>query len=293
MAIFEGSAVAIITPFFEDGSVNYPVLEELIEFHIKNHTDAIVIAGTTGESSVMTDDDQIEVIRFTVEKTAHRIPVIAGTGSNETKHAIMLAKRAEEAGVDALLIVTPYYNKTTQKGLIQHYTAIAESVHTPIILYSVASRTGLNITPETVYALSKVKNIVGIKEASGDLSQIAKISALCGPDFAIYSGNDDQTLPILSVGGKGVISVLANVMPQQVHDMCQNFFEGKVAQAQKTFLSTLHLANTLFIETNPIPVKAAVNLIGFAAGPTVAPLYPMEEGNLAKLKEAMKEQGLI
>lgn len=293
MSIFQGSAVAIITPFFEDGSINYPALEELIEMHIKNHTDAIVIAGTTGESSVMTDDDQIEVIRFTVEKVNKRIPVIAGTGSNVTAHAIELAQRAEDAGVDGLLIVTPYYNKATQAGLIQHYTAIAKSVHTPIILYSVSSRTGVNIAPATVKALSQVENIVGIKEASGDLSQIAQIAQLCGPDFDIYSGNDDQTLPMLALGAKGVISVLANVVPQTVHDICQNFFDGNVAESRRLFLEHLHLANTLFIEVNPIPVKAAMNLLGYAAGPTVPPLFPMEEGNLEKLKDALRAHQLI
>lgn len=293
MSIFQGSAVAIITPFFEDGSVNYPVLEELIEMHIQNHTDAIVIAGTTGESSVMTDDDQIEVIRFTVEKVNKRIPVIAGTGSNVTAHAIELAQRAEAAGVDGLLIVTPYYNKSTQAGLIQHYTAIAKSVHTPIILYSVASRTGVNIAPVTVKALSQVENIVGIKEASGDLSQIAQIAQLCGPDFDIYSGNDDQTLPMLALGAKGVISVLANVAPKTVHDICQNFFDGNVAESRRLFLDYLHLANTLFIEVNPVPVKAAMNLMGYAAGPTVPPLFPMEEANLEKLKDALRAHQLI
>ncbi len=293
MSIFQGSAVAIITPFLEDGSINYPALETLIEMHIQNHTDAIVIAGTTGESSVMTDDDQIEVIRFTVEKVNKRIPVIAGTGSNVTAHAIELAQRAEDAGVDGLLIVTPYYNKATQAGLIQHYTAIAKSVHTPIILYSVSSRTGVNIAPATVKALSQVENIVGIKEASGDLSQIAQIAQLCGPDFDIYSGNDDQTLPMLALGAKGVISVLANVVPQTVHDICQNFFDGNVAESRRLFLEYLHLANTLFIEVNPIPVKAAMNLLGYAAGPTVPPLFPMEEGNLEKLKDALRAHQLI
>ncbi len=293
MSIFTGSAVAIVTPFNDDKSINYDVLKELIEFQIKNETDAIVIAGTTGESAILTNEEQIAAIKFTVETVNKRVPVIAGTGSNVTEHAIELAQEAEEVGVDGLLIVTPYYNKTTQKGLIKHFTEVAQSVSLPIILYSVASRTGLNITPSTVCELSKIPNIVGIKEASGDISQIAQIAALCGPDFDIYSGNDDQNLPILSLGGKGAISVLANIMPKTVHDIHKKFFQGDIEGSRELFLKTLDLANTLFVETNPIPVKTAVNLMGFKAGSTVAPLYPMEENNLEKLKSVMKTHNLI
>lgn len=293
MSIFTGSAVAIITPFNDDKTVNYATLEKLIEFHIANRTDAIVVAGTTGEVSVLSDEDQFNIIKFTVDTVNKRVPVIAGAGSNVTSHAIELAQGAQAQGADALLIVTPYYNKTTQKGLIQHYTAIAESVKIPIILYSVAGRTGINIAPSTVFELSKVKNIVAVKEASGNLSQVAEIAELCGPDFDIYSGNDDQTLPMLAVGAKGVISVLANIMPKATHDICQKFFDGDIAGSRALFLDTLTLANTLFIEVNPIPVKTAVNLIGYNAGPTVAPLFPMEDANLEKLKTAMRKHNLI
>ena len=293
MSIFTGSAVAIITPFNNDGTINYDAFGKLIEFQITNGTDAIVAAGTTGESPVLCDDDQIALIKFAVDTVNKRVPVIAGTGSNVTHHAIELAQRAEEVGADGLLIVTPYYNKATQKGLITHYTAIAESVNIPIILYSVAGRTGVNIPPSTVYELSKIPNIVGIKEASGDLSQVVAIAEKCGPDFDIYSGNDDQTLPMLSIGGKGVISVLANIMPKETHEICQKFFDGDIKGSREIFLNTVGLANTLFVEVNPIPVKTAVNLMGHNAGPTIAPLYPMEDANLNTLKTAMKAHGLI
>ncbi|MCI8342164.1 MAG: 4-hydroxy-tetrahydrodipicolinate synthase [Firmicutes bacterium] len=293
MSIFTGSAVAIITPFNNDLSVNYDELKRLIEFQIENKTDAIVIAGTTGEVSALDDDEQFKVIKFTVDVVNKRVPVIAGAGSNVTSHAVELAKGAEKMGADALLVVTPYYNKTTQKGLINHYRTIAENVNIPIIVYSVSSRTGVNVTADTVAELAKIKNIVAIKEASGDISQIAKIAQMTGPDFDIYSGNDDQTLPMLSLGGKGVISVLANVMPKEVHDLCENFFNGNVEESRRIFLDTLKLANTLFIEVNPVPVKTAVNLMGYNAGPTAPPLYPMEEGNLEKLKNEMAVHGLL
>lgn len=293
MSIFKGSAVAIITPFNEDLSVNYDELKKLIEFQLENKTDAIVIAGTTGEVSALDDEEQFKVIKFTVDVVNKRVPVIAGAGSNVTSHAVALAKGAEKMGADGLLVVTPYYNKTTQKGLVNHYKAIAESVNIPIIVYSVSSRTGVNVTAETVAQLAKIKNIAAIKEASGDISQIAKIAQMTGPDFDIYSGNDDQTLPILSLGGKGVISVLANVMPKEVHDMCESFFNGNIEESRRLFLDTLKLANTLFIEVNPVPVKTAANLMGFNAGPTAPPLYPMEEGNLEKLKNEMSAHGLI
>ena len=291
MSIFTGSAVAIITPFNNDGSINYEAFKNMLEAQIAAGTDGIVVAGTTGEASTIDDAEQIKLIKYCVDIVNKRVPVIAGAGSNDTAHAIELAKEAEQAGSDALLIVTPYYNKTTQKGLIKHYTAIAESVNIPIIVYSVAGRTGLNITPATVKELAKVKNIVAIKEASGDLSQIAKIAESC--DIDIYSGNDDQTLPILSLGGKGVISVLANVMPKEVHEMCEKFFANDVAGAREIFLNTLTLANTLFIETNPIPVKTACNLMGMNAGVLKAPLYDMESANLETLKAELKKHNLI
>ena len=293
MSLFTGSAVAIITPFNNDGSINYDAFKKMVDDQIAAGTAAIVVAGTTGEASTIDDAEQIKLIKFCVDTVNKRVPVIAGAGSNDTAHAIELAKLAEEAGADGLLIVTPYYNKTTQKGLVKHYTAIAESVNIPIIVYSVAGRTGLNITPATVKELSKVKNIVAIKEASGDLSQIAKIAEMCGDDIDIYSGNDDQTLPILSIGGKGVISVLANVMPKEVSQMCDKFFKGDIEGSRKIFFDTLKLANTLFIETNPIPVKTACNLMGMNAGPLKAPLYDMEPANLEALKAELKKHNLI
>ena len=291
MSIFTGSAVAIITPFNNDGSINYEAFKNMVETQIAAGTDGIVVAGTTGEASTIDDAEQIKLIKYCVDIVNKRVPVIAGAGSNDTAHAIELAKEAEKAGSDALLIVTPYYNKTTQKGLVKHYAAIAENVNIPIILYSVAGRTGMNITPATVKELAKIKNIVAIKEASGDLSQIAKIAESC--DIDIYSGNDDQTLPILSLGGKGVISVLANVMPKEVHEMCEKFFANDVAGAREIFLNTLTLANTLFIETNPIPVKTACNLMGMNAGVLKAPLYDMESANLESLKAELKKHNLI
>ncbi len=291
MSIFTGSAVAIITPFNNDGSINYEAFKNMVEAQIAAGTDGIVVAGTTGEASTIDDAEQIKLIKYCVDIVNKRVPVIAGAGSNDTSHAIELAKEAEKAGSDALLIVTPYYNKTTQKGLVKHYAAIAENVNIPIILYSVAGRTGMNISPATVKELAKIKNIVAIKEASGDLSQIAKIAESC--DIDIYSGNDDQTLPILSLGGKGVISVLANVMPKEVHEMCEKFFANDVAGAREIFLNTLTLANTLFIETNPIPVKTACNLMGMNAGVLKAPLYDMESANLETLKAELKKHNLI
>lgn len=291
MSIFTGSAVAIITPFNNDGSINYEAFKNMVETQIAAGTDGIVVAGTTGEASTIDDAEQIKLIKYCVDIVNKRVPVIAGAGSNDTAHAIELAKEAEKAGSEALLIVTPYYNKTTQKGLVKHYAAIAENVNIPIILYSVAGRTGMNITPATVKELAKIKNIVAIKEASGDLSQIAKIAESC--DIDIYSGNDDQTLPILSLGGKGVISVLANVMPKEVHEMCEKFFANDVAGAREIFLNTLTLANTLFIETNPIPVKTACNLMGMNAGVLKAPLYDMESANLETLKAELKKHNLI
>ena len=293
MPIFTGSGVAIVTPFNEDETINYPELKRLIEFQIENSTDAIIICGTTGEASTLTDKEQIECIKFTVEVVNKRVPVIAGAGSNHTAHAIELAQGCERVGADAVLLVTPYYNKTTQKGLIKHYKMIAESINIPIILYNVPSRTGLNITPQTCYELSKIKNIVGIKEASGNLSQVAEIAALCGEDFHIYSGNDDQILPVLSLGGKGVISVLANIMPKETHDMVASYLEGDTKKATKLQLEYLNLVNQLFSETNPIPVKTALRLMDFNVGNCKMPLCEMEDKNLENLKEAMKDAGLL
>lgn len=293
MSIFTGSGVAIITPFNEDETINYPELKKLIEFQIENGTDAIIICGTTGEASTLTDEEQIDCVRYAVEVVNKRIPVIAGAGSNHTSHAIELAQGCEKAGADAVLLVTPYYNKTTQKGLIKHYKMIAESINIPIILYNVPSRTGLNITPKTCYELSKIKNIVAIKEASGNISQVAEIAALCGPDFDIYSGNDDQVLPLLALGGKGVISVLANVAPRYTHDMVASYLNGDTKTATKMQLDALHLINMLFCETNPIPVKAAVGLMGYNTGNCKMPLCEMDENNFENLKKAMEDFGII
>lgn len=295
MAIFKGAGVAIVTPMHEDGSVNYEKLEEILELQINNSTDAIIICGTTGESSTMTHGEHLKTIKFAVDKVAKRVPVIAGTGSNCTETAIMLSKEAASYGADALLIVTPYYNKATQKGLIAHYTAIAESVpETPIIMYNVPSRTGCNLQPATVAALVKnVKNIVGIKAASGDLSQIAKMMSLAGDDIELYSGNDDQTLPILSLGGLGVISVLSNVAPKQTHDMVMKFFEGDLKEAARLQLEAVPLINALFCEVNPIPVKEAMNMMGMNVGPLRMPLCEMEDSNREILKKAMKDYGLL
>lgn len=291
--VFTGSGVAIVTPFTPDGAVNYDALKSLIEFQIENSTDAIIICGTTGEASTLTDDEQVEVIKFTVDTVAGRIPVIAGAGSNDTKHGIALAKRCEQVGADALLMVTPYYNKTTQKGLVKYYTDIANAVSIPIIMYSVAGRTGLNIAPKTVAKLAEIDNIVAIKEANGNISQVAEIAALCGDKIDIYSGNDDQIVPLLSLGGKGVISVLANVAPKYTHDMVMNYINGNVAEATKMQLNAIDLINKLFIEVNPIPVKEALNFMGLNAGGYRAPLVEMEDENKKKLEESMKSFGLI
>ena len=294
MAIFKGAGVAIITPMHEDGNVNYEKLEEILEFQIANSTDAVIICGTTGESSTMTHGEHLKTIKFAVDKVAKRVPVIAGTGSNCTETAIMMSKEAASYGADALLIVTPYYNKATQKGLIAHYTAIAEAVpETPIIMYNVPSRTGCNLQPATVAALVKnVKNIVGIKAASGDLSQIAKTVSLAGEKLELYSGNDDQVLPVLSLGGLGVISVLSNVAPKQTHDMVMKFLEGDIKEATKLQIEAIPLVNALFCEVNPIPVKTAMNMMGMEVGPLRMPLCEMEECNKEILKKAMVDYGL-
>ena len=294
MAIFKGAGVAIVTPMHEDGKVNYEKLEELLEYQIANSTDAIIICGTTGESSTMTHGEHLQTIKFAIDKVAGRVPVIAGTGSNCTETAIMMSQEAASYGADALLIVTPYYNKATQKGLIRHYTQIAESVpQIPIIMYNVPSRTGCNLQPATVATLVKnVKNIVGIKAASGDLSQIAKMMSLTEGNIELYSGNDDQVLPILSLGGLGVISVLSNVAPKQTHDMVMNFLEGNLAEAAKLQLEAIPLINALFCEVNPIPVKTALNLMGWNVGPLRMPLCEMEPENEAKLAKALTDYGI-
>lgn len=283
---FIGSGVALITPF-DDNTVNYKVLEELIEYQIANNTDAIIICGTTGEPATMTESEKKEVIRFTVEKVNKRIPVIAGTGSNCTKTAIEMSKYAESIGVDALLIVTPYYNKTTQSGLIEHYKAIAKNVNIPIIMYNVPGRTGLNLAPSTVKELSKIENIVAVKEASGNFSQIAEIANLCGEDIYIYSGNDDQIVPVLSLGGIGVISVLANVAPNETHEIVAKFLDGKIKESREIQLKLLPLINALFCEVNPIPVKEAVELMGFDVGNVRLPLVRISDANRERLKNAI------
>ena len=277
----------------EDGSVNYDAYADLIDFQIENKTDAIITCGTTGESSTLSDDEHREVIRFAIEQTAGRVPVIAGTGSNDTKYAIELSQAAGEMGADGLLLVTPYYNKTSQRGLVAHFGMIAESVKTPMILYSVQSRTGVNIAPETALELSKYENIVAIKEASGNISQVAKIRALCGDNLDVYSGNDDQIVPLLSLGGKGVISVLSNVAPEVAHNICQFYFDGKVEESMKLQLEYLDLCNDLFIDVNPIPVKEALNMMGMNAGPCRMPLYEMTDAAKDKLAATLAKHGLL
>lgn len=294
MSIFKGAGVAIVTPMKADGAVNYEKLAEIIEDQITGGTDAIIICGTTGESSTLTHEEHIEVIRYCIEKVAKRIPVIAGTGSNCTETAIYLSQEAEKAGADGLLLVTPYYNKATQKGLIAHYTAIADSVKLPIILYNVPSRTGCNIAPETAAALAKnVNNIVAIKEASGNISQVAELMHQAGGQIDLYSGNDDQVVPILSLGGCGVISVVSNVAPKYMHDMVMKYLEGDVAESCKMQLDVLPLCHALFCEVNPIPVKAGMNLQGKEVGTLRAPLTEMEPENQEILKKAMKDMGIL
>lgn len=284
---FTGSGVALVTPFNENG-IDYKVLEELIEFHIKEETDAIIICGTTGETSTMTTEEHKETIRFTVEKANNRIPVIAGTGSNNTAHAIEMSKYAESVGANGVLIVTPYYNKTTQKGLVEHYTAIANSISIPLIAYNVPSRTGLNITATTAKELSKVPNIVAIKEASGNFSQIAEIAATCSDELYLYSGNDDQVVPMLALGAKGVISVSANIIPNDTHKMVLSYLNGDIETAKELQLKAIELIKALFIEVNPIPVKAAMELKGYNVGKCRLPLTTMSESNLAILKKALE-----
>ena len=291
--IFTGAGVAIITPMLEDGSVDYAGLGKNIDFQIENGTDAIIICGTTGESSTLDDKEHRECIRFAVEHTHNRIPVIAGTGSNDTKYAIELSQEAQELGADGLLIVTPYYNKTTQRGLVAHYNAIADSVNLPIILYNVPSRTGVGFDVNTVAALAEHKNIAAIKEASGNIGYTAKVAAKCGDKIDIYSGNDDMIVPIMSLGGKGVISVVSNVKPELVHNCCKAWFEGDPKTACKLQLEILPLADALFCEVNPIPVKYAMNVLGWEAGFCRLPLVEPSDAHKEKIEQALEAEGLI
>ncbi len=291
--IFTGAGIAIITPMNADGSINYQGLGDLIENQIANGTDAIIICGTTGEASTMTDEEHLECIRFAVEKTAGRIPVIAGTGSNDTRYAIELSKEAEAIGVDGLLLVTPYYNKTTQRGLIAHFTAIADAVNVPIILYNIPGRTGVNMEVATVKKLAEHRNIAAIKEASGNISYAAKLIAACGDNIDVYSGNDDMVVPLVSLGGKGVISVASHVIPKQMHDMVQYCLDNNFAEATKLQIEYLDLINSIFIEVNPIPVKEALNMMGVNVGPCRMPLYEMSDEHKAVLRASLEKHGLI
>ena len=295
MAIFTGAGVAIVTPFHTDGTVNFEKFAEMIEYQILNKTDAIIVCGTTGEASTLSHEEHLECIRFCVETVAGRVPVIAGTGSNSTETAIYLSKEAEKYGADALLIVTPYYNKATQKGLEEHFTIIANEVNIPILLYNIPGRTGgVNILPETAVSLCKnVTNIVGVKDATGNISQVAKLMSIADGCVDLYSGNDDQIVPLLSLGGKGVISVLSNVAPQQTHDICEKYFTGDVKGSAKMQLDAIGLIDALFCEVNPIPVKKALNLLGMEAGPLRRPLTEMEPQNAAKLEKEMKSYGIL
>lgn len=291
--IFTGAGIAIITPMYEDGSVNFDELGAIIDDQIAHGTDSIIICGTTGECSTLTDEEHLAAIRYTVEKVNHRVPVIAGAGSNDTDHGCALAAKAAEAGADALLVVTPYYNKTTQAGLVAHYTAIAEAGGLPVIMYNVPSRTGVNIAPETAKILSENPLINGIKEASGSISQVAKIAMLCGDELNIYSGNDDQVVPLLSLGGKGVISVVSNVAPALVHDCCAAWFAGDTAKARELQLQMLPISDALFCEVNPIPVKYAMNLLGWQAGECRLPLVEPSDAHKEQIRAAMVKAGLM
>ena len=294
MSVFKGAAVAICTPFFANGDVDYDKFREQIEYQIENGTDAIVVCGTTGEASCLSHEEHLECIRFCAEVVDHRVPVIAGTGSNCTETAIYLSTEAEKYGVDALLVVTPYYNKSTQKGLVEHFTMVAESVKLPIIMYNVPGRTGCNIQPQTAATLVEtVPNIVGIKEASGNISQIAKLMSLCGDKIELYSGNDDQIVPIMSLGGIGVISVLSNVAPRKTHDICQAFLDNDPVLAAKRQLDAIPLCNALFCEVNPIPVKKGLELQGRDRGVLRRPLREMEPDNVQVLKKAMEDYGVL
>ena len=296
MAIFTGAGVAIVTPMNADGSVNFDKLGETIEYQIANKTDAIIICGTTGESSTLTHEEHLACIKYAVDKVAKRIPVVAGTGSNCTETAIYLSTEAEKYGVDGLLIVTPYYNKATQNGLVEHFTSVANSVKVPIILYNVPSRTGCNILPETAIKIAKkASNVVAIKEASGNISQVAKLANLIREnklEFDIYSGNDDQIVPVLSLGGQGVISVLSNIAPEKTHNIVAKYLEGDVKESLKLQLEALNVIDALFCEVNPIPVKAALNMMGFNVGPLRKPLTEIEDVHKETLKAAMTSYGI-
>lgn len=294
MSVFTGAGVAIITPMKANGEVNYDKLGEFLDYQINNSTDAIIICGTTGEASTLTHEEHVETIRFAADYVKKRVPVIAGTGSNCTETAVWLSQEAQKAGVDGCLVVTPYYNKATQNGLIAHYTAICNEVNIPAILYNVPSRTGCGLQPQTVATLVKdVENIVGIKEASGNISTVAQIMHLCDGNVDLYSGNDDQVVPLLALGGIGVISVLSNVAPAYVHDMCYKFFSGDIAGSRKMQLDALPLVNALFCEVNPIPVKAALNMMGKEVGTLRAPLTEMEDAHKEVLKKAMMDLGIL
>ena len=290
--IFEGCGTAIATPFTDDG-INFEEFKKILENQIANGIDGIVVCGTTGESSTMTKEERKEIIKYTVDVVGGRTKVIDGTGSNNTKEAIEMSKYAESTGVDGVLVVTPYYNKTTQSGLVKHYTEIANAITIPVILYNVPSRTGVNILPETCLELSKIENIVAIKEASGNISQVAKIASLCQDNLTIYSGNDDQIIPVLSLGGKGVISVLSNVMPKYAHEMVRKYLDGQVAEACKMQLDVIDLIDSLFSEVNPIPVKYVLNLMGYNYGKPRLPLIELSDENKEKMKKVMKKHGLI
>ena len=289
--MFTGSGVALVTPF-KDGEVHYEKLKELLEWHVANQTDAIIICGTTGEASTLTDTERKAVIKFTVDVVNGRIPVIAGSGSNNTAHAVELSQYCESVGVDGLLVVTPYYNKATDLGLLKHYEMIANSVQLPIILYNVPGRTGVNLTPPLVQKLAQIKNIVGIKEASGDISQVAEMIRLCGEDFLVYSGNDDMIVPVLSLGGQGVISVLANILPQVTHDLVSSYLEGDVKKSRQLQIGVNGLVHALFIEVNPIPIKTAMNVLGMEVGSFRLPLTEMAATNLVVLKKELTNYGL-
>ncbi len=294
MSIFKGAGVAIITPMHADGSVNYEKMEEIVEAQIAGHTDAIIVCGTTGECATLSVEEHLEVIRCVVKKTAGRIPVIAGAGSNCTETSAYLAREAEKAGADALLLVSPYYNKATQNGLKKHFAAIAQAVSIPVILYNIPSRTGCNILPDTMaWLYQNVENIVGVKEACGDIAQVGRLMSLVDEDFELYSGNDGDIVPLLSLGGSGVISVLSNIAPQQTHDITAAWFEGDVKKSRDLQLQALELVDALFCEVNPIPVKKAMNLMGMEVGPLRPPLYEMEEKNAERLEKAMKNYGIL
>lgn len=294
MAVFRGAGVAIVTPFKANGEVNYDKFAELLEFQIKNGTDAIIVCGTTGESSTLTHEEHLDVIKFCVEKVAGRIPVVAGTGSNCTETSVYLSTEAEKIGADGVLLVTPYYNKATQKGLFRHFKTVADAIKIPAILYNVPSRTGCNIEPETVVKLcEEVENIVGVKEASGNISQVVKLMALADGKVDLYSGNDDQIVPLLAMGGIGVISVLSNIAPKETHEICEKFFAGDVEGSCKLQTKSVELCNALFCEVNPIPVKKALELMGMGDGFLRMPLTEMDEANVPKLEKAMKDFGIL